>query len=91
MLTAISYDIPDNRRRLKLAKLLLRYGKRVQKSVFEMHLDEKELSGLVHQIERIIREDRDSVRIYRLSGQAARTSLWLGCGIEVKEDPYYIY
>lgn len=91
MLTAISYDIPDNRRRLKLAKLLLSYGKRVQKSVFEMQIDEKEFSGLIHQIERIIREDRDSVRIYRLSGQAARSSLWLGRGIEVKEDLYYIF
>lgn len=34
----IIYDIVDNRKRVKLAKLLSGYGKRVQKSAFEAML-----------------------------------------------------
>ena len=91
MLTAVTYDIQDNRRRTKLAKLLLRYGQRVQKSVFEIQLNDKELPGLLRQIERIIKTEKDSVRIYRLSVQAARASLWIGCRVEVTDDPYYVF
>jgi CRISPR-associated protein Cas2 len=91
MLTAVSYDIPDNRRRSNLAKVLLRYGKRVQKSVYELHVNDKEFPALIRQIERIIKEDKDSVRIYRLPVQAERSSIWLGCRVEVKEEPYYIF
>lgn len=91
MLTAVSYDIQDNRRRVKLAKLLLRFGKRVQKSVFEIQLSDKELPVLVRQIERIIKEEKDSVRIYRLPVQAARASLWLGRRVEVREEAYYLF
>lgn len=39
MLYTISYDIPDDKRRLKIAKILLDYGPRVQYSVFEAQLD----------------------------------------------------
>jgi len=38
MLYVISYDIPDDERRLKVAKILLDFGRRVQYSVFEAHL-----------------------------------------------------
>lgn len=38
----IAYDISDDRRRDQMADLLGRYGRRVQWSVFECHLDETE-------------------------------------------------
>jgi CRISPR-associated protein Cas2 len=91
MLTAVAYDIQDNRRRGHLAKLLLRYGTRVQKSVFELQLEEKDLPSLLRRIERIINPDRDSVRIYRLPLSAVRSSVWLGCRVDVKDEPYYLF
>ena len=51
MLYVISYDIPDNRRRSQLAKVLKGFGSRVQYSVFEAHLNGKqyeELSAPLH-------------------------------------------
>ena len=38
MFHVISYDIPDDQRRSRLAKVLKGFGTRVQYSVFEAHL-----------------------------------------------------
>ena len=43
----IIYDIVDNKRRTKFAKLLEGYGKRVQKSAFEAMLSEKNYYKLI--------------------------------------------
>jgi CRISPR-associated protein Cas2 len=91
MITVVSYDVVDNRRRQSLAKLLERYGERVQKSVFEMVLEEKELAGLVRRIERLIKKEEDSVRIYRLPADAVRLSLWIGVRVEVTDRDYYLF
>lgn len=91
MITVISYDIVHNRRRRQLAKLLERYGERVQKSVFEMILEEKELPALVRKIERLIKKEEDSVRIYRLPADAVRLSLWIGVKVEVSDPDYYLF
>jgi CRISPR-associated protein Cas2 len=42
----ISYDIPNDKRRLKIAHLLEGYGARVQYSVFEVWATEEELDKL---------------------------------------------
>ena len=38
------YDIIDNKRRTKFAKFMESYGKRVQKSAFELRLDKKKMN-----------------------------------------------
>ncbi len=62
----VAYDIPDDRRRAKLARLLERYGERVQYSVFEMYLTGEEWVRLWRQVRRLLVEDEDQVRVYRL-------------------------
>ncbi|MBW1990880.1 MAG: CRISPR-associated endonuclease Cas2, partial [Deltaproteobacteria bacterium] len=52
MFWVVSYDIVDDRRRLRLAKLLTDYGHRVQKSVFECDLDDRRFLALKSQVER---------------------------------------
>ena len=39
----IAYDISDNRRRERVARVLLRYGSRIQQSVFLAWLESEEL------------------------------------------------
>lgn len=65
-LYTVSYDLPDDKRRTKLAKLLINYGQRVQYSVFECYLDDERLSRLRGKINRILDEKEDQVRIYRI-------------------------
>ena len=60
----ISYDIPDDKRRLKIAKILLDYGLRVQYSVFEAELDGNALDRLRERIKAQVELAEDSVRIY---------------------------
>lgn len=62
----ITYDVPDDKRRAKLADALLDYGRRVQWSVFEVWLDAALKRELRSRIEAIIDAQEDSVRIYAL-------------------------
>jgi len=65
MYIVVSYDIVDNNKRNRMANLLLDYGRRVQKSVFECDLDKKNLAQMIEEATRQI-ADEDSLIIYRL-------------------------
>ena len=62
----IAYDLSNNKRRLKLSKLLESLGLRVQGSVFEGWLTGPELKHLLQHGKPLIHEDEDSLRIYPL-------------------------
>lgn len=62
------YDIVNNKRRTKFAKEMNGYGFRVQKSAFEALIDESLFVKLQRTIPKLIKEDEDSVRIYRMTG-----------------------
>lgn len=64
-LFVISYDISDNNSRVKTANLLKSFGERVQLSVFECWLNERELDILVDRIKKVVDLSSDSVRIYQ--------------------------
>ena len=57
----IIYDIVDNRKRVKLAKLLSGYGKRVQKSAFEAMLTTQRYNKLIEEIPGYIDKTEDNV------------------------------
>ena len=59
-----TYDLSNNKRRLKLSKLLESLGLRVQGSVFEGWLTGAELNFLVQKGKSLIHEGEDSLRIY---------------------------
>ena len=64
-LYVVSYDIPDDRRRTKVANLLKSYGERVQFSVFECWLDSAEIARLHDELAKRADLTEDSVRIYK--------------------------
>lgn len=67
MFILISYDVPDNKRRLKIANTLLDFGaERVQLSVFECHIDQRNLERLQARLRKLINDGEDSVRFYPL-------------------------
>ena len=71
MFYVISYDIPDDRRRNQLAKVLKGFGVRVQYSVFEAHLNRRQYEELKQAVARVIDLTEDSVRYYALCGACA--------------------
>ena len=66
MFHVISYDIPDDRRRGRLAKVLKGFGTRVQYSVFEAHLTNAQFAQMKDAVARVIDPAKDSVRYYAL-------------------------
>ncbi len=76
---AVAYDIPDDRRRARVARLLEGYLFRVQRSVFEGHLTARQMGGLQRRLERVLEPGEDAVRIYRLC-EDCRRALVVLCG-----------
>ncbi len=62
----IAYDIPSDRRRTKVHKILSGFGRWTQYSLFEAFLTDKELVALQGKLERQIDPAKDSVRFYSL-------------------------
>ena len=65
-LYVIAYDIPNNRRRTKVHKILSGVGEWTQYSLFECYLSEKERLALRHRLDAILDAKHDSVRFYPL-------------------------
>lgn len=78
MLVLITYDIPDQKRRIKLATFLEGYGRRVQKSVFECFMGLDEMRKLYDQLQKRVKLPEDDVRLYWLNRDAVPRTLTLG-------------
>lgn len=65
-LYVIAYDIPDDRRRTRLHKLLCGYGQWTQYSLFECFLEDKQLLVLQDKMEGLLNPQEDSVRFYHV-------------------------
>ncbi len=67
----IAYDIPDDRRRTKVHKVLSGFGRWTQYSLFECYLNEKELIALRGKLEKVLDPEEDNVRFYPLCAACA--------------------
>lgn len=67
MFYLVCYDIVSDTRRNKVSKLLESYGFRVQKSVFECVLDEKQFESLSKYLTRLVNRREDQVRFYPMT------------------------
>lgn len=82
----ISYDVPDNKRRLKVAKLLLDFGaQRVQRSVFELYVTPQHLERLQARLARIHKADEDSIRFYFLCATCRPKVVYMGVAQPIDE------
>lgn len=89
MFYIVSYDIPDDKKRGKVAKILLDFGTRVQYSVFECIMDDKLLEKMTAKLSKII-SDEDSLRIYALCTRCEKAVKVLGGGEVTKDENVYI-
>ena len=81
----VCYDIVDDGKRRRLAKLLKSYGERVQKSVFECRIDERRYLKMKEEVARLIDWEEDSVRYYALCRGCRKLVEISGVGL-VRED-----
>lgn len=90
MFYIVSYDIPNDRKRARVAKTMLDFGTRVQYSVFECILnDDKLLEKMTERLRGLI-SDEDSVRIYALCGKCEKVVKVFGGGTVTKDENVFI-
>ncbi len=66
MFFVVTYDIADDRRRVRVASELANFGTRVQRSVFECHLTPAQAQELQQRLDTLIAWHEDQVRYYTL-------------------------
>ncbi|MEW6616532.1 MAG: CRISPR-associated endonuclease Cas2 [Thermodesulfobacteriota bacterium] len=88
----VAYDIADPKRLSKVAKIMLDYGVRVQKSIFEVALTGVVFAEMKERIEKIIVHDEDGVKYFPVCEKCAGTVEIIGQGEFTDPDhEYYIY
>jgi CRISPR-associated protein Cas2 len=65
-LVVVAYDISNNKRRKKVADLLLKSGTRVNYSVFECFITKPQLEKLKQEADALIKKKYDSILYYPL-------------------------
>jgi len=86
----IAYDIADERRLARVAKILADYGVRVQKSIFEASIDAQwVMKEMRERIEQVIEPEEDGVKYFPLCGKCAETIEIIGQGSFTDPDGEY--
>lgn len=83
MYFVISYDIEDDKIRLKISKILEDYGHRVQESVFECRLTEKLYTELTSKLAKTLNL-KGNIRIYPLCKECYGKAVGIG---DIKRIP----
>ena len=77
----ISYDIESDRIRNRIAKELENYGRRVQYSVFECRINEKQRDSLYEKLAAYLAMDEEeagNIRFYNICGNCEEKIITLG-------------
>ena len=74
----IAYDIPDDKRRTRVAKTLEGYGERMQYSLFECRISKVQYLRLRARLEEVVEAEDDEVSFYFLSEQDEKRIVRLG-------------
>ena len=90
MYILISYDITKNKTRTKLAKKLLDFGPRVQKSVFEADINEKEMKEILALLKKTNIKKGDSIRLYKICESCKKNVQIWGSGKVTEDKEFYI-
>ncbi len=86
----ISYDVKSDRRRNRVCKALKDYGERVQYSVFECLIDEPTAVRLEARLASLIKDDEDTIRMYRLCAKCSGRAKAIGTGTLTEEEDVYV-
>lgn len=88
----VAYDIADPKRLTRVAKIVVDYGVRVQKSIFEVMVDDRVFAEMKARIENVIVPAEDGVKYFPLCEKCAGTVEIVGQGVYTDPDEeFYIY
>lgn len=81
----VAYDMPSDKRRNKVHKILSGFGQWTQYSLFELFLTDKELVLLQNKLEKVLNAEKDSVRFYPLCAACLKSVETVGS--ELPKEP----
>jgi CRISPR-associated protein Cas2 len=84
------YDVVNDPRRNRLHRSLKNFGTAVQRSVFEFDLAPRDARKMMEHVERIVDQEEDVVRMYRICDSCLRTVRVLGEGEPSIDTDYYV-
>ena len=90
MLVLVFDDIPDDKRRTKLATYLEGYGRRVQYSVIECLLNLPEMKALYELLKKRVKPEEDNVRLYWITRDSFEKALSIGSPPPKEPPEFYI-
>lgn len=73
----VCYDTPDDMRRREFARILSAWGVRVQWSVFECALNDRELLRLTRALDRVVQTALDDLRVFQCAATGQPTHKWV--------------
>ncbi|RLB12432.1 MAG: CRISPR-associated endonuclease Cas2 [Deltaproteobacteria bacterium] len=86
----VSYDIRDDKRLIKVGKIMKDYGERVLLSVWECNLNDDQFERMKTRLENVIEHMEDSIRYYFLCDKCIRNVQVSGLGTGFKHDQSFI-
>ena len=90
MIWLICYDIRDDKRLKRTAKYLEKCGLRVQKSFFQVEMDEKQFKTMKESLLSIIDRENDRLAFYPLCQKCSSKHEIIGKGEMMNLKPYEI-
>jgi CRISPR-associated protein Cas2 len=88
MLVVFSYDVSEDKRRRKIARMLEKSATRVQYSVFETRMTRPKTQALGQRLAAML-GDGDSLRVYSIGHDGERRSHVYGNGAPFESDEGY--
>ena len=85
----VTYDVADPRRLNRVAKVVKDYGIRVQKSIFEVTVDNRVFTEMKDRIEEEIEASEDGVKYFPVCEKCAGTLEVIGQGVFIDPDEEY--
>jgi CRISPR-associated protein Cas2 len=90
MFWIVSYDVPNDKRRSKVAKILEGFGRRAQYSVFECEIDSEKCDRLEQLLQRQIDPVEDDIRFYPMNRADLSRVRLLGKAELQRSRSYYV-
>ena len=85
----ICFDVREAKRLRRISNELENFGKRVQRSVFECHLEAAQVQELQQRLADLLEPLEDQVRYYRLCGKDKQKIIIDGAG-QLSSDPDFM-
>ena len=87
----VAYDIADPKRLTRVARIMLDYGVRVQKSIFEVKVTQQVFAEMKARVEKVIVPEDDGVKYFPICEKCAGTVEIIGLGrFTDPDEEYYV-